>query len=153
LNGRSHFFNEDDLYQEAVVHLWTDFKEGKLSDKTSSYVLQGCYFYLKNYIRKTQDGASLVRLSCLGQDQEEIDLENFVSLKNPKTDLDDLSGKILLEDIQREPWTEREKDVLSLSLSGLTVREIGLKLGVSHVAIVKIRNKIKDKCQKFRNFF
>jgi len=153
LNGRFTFFNEDDLYQEAVVHLWADFKEGKLSDKTSSYVLQGCYFYLKNYIRKTQDGVSLVRLSSLSEDQEEVDLENLISLKKPQTDFNDLYSKIFLEDIQRENWTDREKDVLSLSLRGLTTREIGRQLGISHVAVVKIKSKIKDKCQKFRRFF
>lgn len=152
LNGRFTFFNEEDLYQEAVVHLWMDFKDGKLDDKTSSYVLQGCYFYLKNYIRKTQDGVSLVRLSSQEED-EDINLENLISLKNPGTDFKDLTNKIFLEDIQRENWTDREKDVLSLGLRGMTTREIGHALGISHVAVVKLKSKIKNKCLKFRKVF
>lgn len=55
LNGHYRSFNHDDLYQEATIHLWSNFLKGKLSDKTDSYILQGCYFHLKNYIRKVND--------------------------------------------------------------------------------------------------
>ena len=57
LNGHFTFMDHEDLFQEALLHLWTDFQNGSLSDKTDSYVLQGCYYHLKNYIRKVQDSA------------------------------------------------------------------------------------------------
>ena len=60
LNGHFTFFDEDDLFQEALEHLWMAFQDGSLGDKTDSYVLQGCYFHLKNYIRKTADKAKLI---------------------------------------------------------------------------------------------
>ncbi|MCX5704439.1 MAG: hypothetical protein NT066_08150 [Candidatus Omnitrophica bacterium] len=81
LNGHFSFFNDEDLYQEALIHLWLDFKEGKLSDKTDSYILQGCYFYLKNYIRKNYDKANLISLEKQNnQECEDFDLENVLSL-------------------------------------------------------------------------
>ena len=152
LNGHFTFFNEDDLYQEAMVHLWTDFQQGKLADKTDSYVLQGCYFYLKNYIRKTQDKASLVRLYTLNEDGEEADLEQWISLRTPQSDFEELRDRIFLEDIQDENWAAREKEILALSLDGFTTREIGQRLGISHVMVIKLKNKIKEKCQKYRCF-
>ena len=63
LNGHFTFFDEDDLFQEALEHLWLAFQDGTLGDKTDSYVLQGCYFHLKNYIRKTMDKAKLTSLN------------------------------------------------------------------------------------------
>ena len=119
---------------------------------TVSQYLADYTFDDKSHIRKTQDGVSLVRFSCFNEEEEEVDLENLISLKNPQTDFENLRGKIFLEDMQRENWTQREKDILSLSLNGLTVREIGEKLGISHVMVVKLRNKIREKCQKFRRF-
>ena len=44
--------------------------------------------------------------------------------------------------------TPREKEVFILALEGLTVREIGDRLGVSHVRVVKLRANIKEKCIK-----
>lgn len=62
LNGRFSFFNHEDLYQESLIHLWLKFKQGDLSDKTESYILQGCYFHLKNYIRKNCNKVKLLSL-------------------------------------------------------------------------------------------
>lgn len=56
LNGHFTFMDDQDLFQEALIHLWSCFQSGSLDDKTDSYILQGCYFHLKNYIRKAQDG-------------------------------------------------------------------------------------------------
>ena len=52
LNGHFSFFNDEDLFQEALIHLWEDYQKGKIQDKTDSYILQGCHFHLKNYLRK-----------------------------------------------------------------------------------------------------
>jgi RNA polymerase sigma factor (sigma-70 family) len=42
---------------------------------------------------------------------------------------------------------EREKEIVRLSAEGLTVREIGSRLGISHVMVVKMRKKIRIKCR------
>jgi DNA-directed RNA polymerase specialized sigma24 family protein len=77
LNGRFSFMDHDDLYQEAVLQLWIDFQSGRLEAKTDSYILQGCYFHLKNYIRKTQDSAKLVSLNTM-IDEESVRLEELI---------------------------------------------------------------------------
>ena len=43
--------------------------------------------------------------------------------------------------------SEKEKNVFSLLLEGYTVREVGYKLRVSHVRIVKLKQGIVKKCQ------
>ena len=74
LNGHYAFFNDEDLYQEALIHLWQDYQGGKLQDKTDSYILQGCYFYLKNYLRKAKIKAGWISLEALN-DEEGVSLE------------------------------------------------------------------------------
>ncbi len=151
LNGRFTFFTDDDLFQEALLHLWVDYKGDKLSDKTDSYILQGCYFHLKNYIRIVQDKSRLVSIDA-PVNEKNPELGCYGScLEDPKPYRDGIANKILIEDILNDGLTEREKEVFSFYLKGLTTREIGEKLGVSHVRVVKLQNKIKIKCQKFRD--
>ena len=130
-----------------MVHLWIDFREGILGDKTDSYILQGCYYHLKNYIRKTQDNAILVSLNNpIGEDgtvMEEILPADSI---NP---LEYLESKMEVETAGEKYFTQREKDVLSYFLEGMSMREIGRKIGISHVMVLKIRNKIKDKYERF----
>lgn len=151
LNGHFTFFNEEDLYQEALLHLWVDYTGGKLSDKTDSYILQGCYFYLKNYIRMTQDKTRLVSIDAAVSEDNSETISDELCLEDPKLCRNDASNKILIENILNDSLTEREKQVFSFYLKGLTTREIGERLGISHVRVVKLQSKIKVKCQKFRD--
>jgi RNA polymerase sigma factor (sigma-70 family) len=146
LNGHYSFFNDEDLYQEALVHLWVDYREGALDDKTDSYILQGCYFHLRNYLRKTQDSVIFLSLSNAGEDgmrpEEYLHLQDSGCLEKMESELQlELAGQTFL--------TEREKTILSLFMEGMSMREIGGRLGISHVMVLKIRNKIKEKYQTF----
>jgi len=149
LNGHFSFFNEEDLYQEALLHLWQDFCLGKLDNKTDSYILQGCYFHLKNYIRKTRDKSNLVSLNAMIE-EEGSNLEEILCLENSKSCLADLENKILIQEIQNNGLTQREKEIFCLSLEGLTTREIGKKLGISHVMVIKIKKKLHMKLEFFK---
>jgi len=149
LNGHFSFFNEDDLYQEALIRLWLDFKEGKLDDKTDSYILQGCYFHLKNYLRKVQDKARLISMDAL-IDEEGASLEEMLSSDNSGISFEDLDNQMLFERIDGCGVTEREKEVLSFCMQGFTIREVGKHLGISHVMVVKLKNKIQKKCEKLK---
>jgi RNA polymerase sigma factor (sigma-70 family) len=150
LNGHFSFFNDEDLFQEALAHLWVDFRAGKLDDKTDSYILQGCYFYLKNYLRKTQDKLRLVSIDTLA-DEGGLDLEETLAAEGPLSAYANLEEGLLSERIQGLGLTPRENDILSFSMKGLTVREIGKRLGISHVMVVKLKAKIQDKCGKLRD--
>jgi len=150
LNGHFSFFNDDDLFQEAMVRLWTDFQSGKLEDKTDSYILQGCYFHLKNYLRKTQDKVRLVSMDAL-VDEDGLDLGETLAAEEPLQVYDDLEEGALLERTHGLGLTPRENNILSLSMEGLTVREIGKRLGISHVMVIKLKGKIKDKCSSLKD--
>lgn len=148
LNGRFTFMNHDDLYQEALLGLWLDFQKGKLSDKNDSYILQGCYFRLKNYIRTVNDKANLVSLDALIETEKQ-GWEEKLPVDNPQKYFDCLENKLLVERIKNQ-IPERQKQVLELCLEGLTIREIGQRMGVSHVAVVKLKNRIKEILEKIQ---
>lgn len=135
LNGYFTFFDEDDLFQEALIHLWFEFKKGKLYNKTNSYILQSCYFYLNNYIRKNKKNCNIYSLDIIN-DKDENTLTEIENL---------LETKLLIEGIKNDGFTDREKRILLLSIEGFTVREIGKKLGISHVRVVKLKKRIKEK--------
>jgi len=149
LNGHFTFFSDEDLFQEALIRLLEDHREGKLEDKTDSYILQGCYFHLKNHIRKAQDKAPMVSLSSLLND-EGADLEDVLPSTLPISLPAFAQERVLVEDIEDSGLTEKEKRLVGLCMEGLTVREIGKKLGVSHVMVIRIRNDIRNKCRRFR---
>jgi len=110
LNGRFSSFSHEDLYQEALLHLWLDFKDEKLSNKTGSYILQGCYFYLKNYLRKVCNKVYTISLEQIrkGED-EDLDLGAVSSLEDPRSSLEVGHSKMLMEQIKNNGLTRREK--------------------------------------------
>ena len=155
LNGHFTFFNDEDLYQEAVVHLWQDFNQGKLSDKTDSYILQGCYFHLKNYIRTHRHKAKLISIEELADDEESRVPEEtpYLEDRNSSNLFDYLNSKLLAETICNNGLTRKEKGLLCLYKEGLTTREIGQRLGISHVMVVKLTSRIRSKCLKYGDGF
>lgn len=148
LNGHHSFFDDDDLYQEALVHLWNTYTLGTLEDKTDSYILQGCYYYLKNYLRKVREKMIVVSLNDpVGEDNKL--LEEIVASEDA-TSFDYLEGKLYAEAaIKQSCLSAREQEVLSLLMEGMTVRETGSRLGMSHVMVIKIKNKISEKYMHF----
>jgi RNA polymerase sigma factor (sigma-70 family) len=147
LNGHFAFFNDEDLYQEALTRLWVDYGEGTLGDKTDSYILQGCYFHLRNYLRKVQDNVILVSFNT-SSGEDGVRLEESVPVDDGIW-VDQLESRLQLEVAERKYFTEREKEVLTFILQGMSMREIGGRLGISHVMVLKIRNKIKEKYLQF----
>ena len=150
LGGHSSFFNDEDLFQEAITRLWQDFLAGKLDDKTDSYLLQGCYFHLKNYLRIAKDKAKLISLNTFfsGND-EEANLDETLYLGSTESHFDEVNSSLLVEDIMNDGLTKREKQVFSLCLEGLTVREMALRLSISHVRVIKIEKNMRRKLKKF----
>ncbi len=146
LNGHYRSFNHDDLYQEAIIHLWGNFLKGKLSDKTDSYILQGCYFHLKNYIRKVNERSNIVSIdAALGMD-DNTTMENVLGEYWSCGDCrEDLHNKLLAQSIRNNGFNRREKMLLEYFSQGLTTRDIGKRLEVSHVTVLKMMRKIRQK--------
>jgi len=150
LNGRYRSFSHDDLYQEALLHLWNNFNAGKLEDKTDSYILQGCYFHLKNYIRKVNERPNVISLDMAVGDEENVSLEEILYLKfGIQEDCrESLHAKFLVDAIQNNGFNPKEKRILMFLKDGLTTRDIGERLGLSHVSIVKAVKKIREKARQ-----
>lgn len=146
LNGHYSFFNDEDLFQEAMVRLWSDYREGALEDKTDSYILQGCYFHLRNYLRKSADNTVLLSLSEPSGEGGMM-LEELL-YHHDGDPVGRMEGELQME--MAQTWlTDRERHILDLFMEGMTMREIGGKLGISHVMVLKIRNRIKEKYSGF----
>lgn len=149
LNGHYRSFNHEDLYQEATIHLWSDFLKGKFSDKTDSYILQGCYFHLKNYIRKVNERFNIVSIDAALSTNDEATVEDILGQYWSCPDCrQDLHNKILVENLRSNGFNPKEKRLLDYFSQGLTTRDIGKRLGVSHVSVVKLMRKIRIKARK-----
>ena len=146
LNGHFTFTDDQDLFQEALIHLWSHFQSGNLDDKTDSYILQGCYFHLKNYIRKSQDTATILSLNTIMEEDGPYLEEVLVA--DDLASYDQVEAVLQIEAMADSGISQREREVLFFCLEGLTMREIGKKLGISHVSVVKIRNKIRERYEK-----
>lgn len=146
LDGKYASFSDDDLYQEALLRLWQKHNENMLFDKTESYIIQGCSFDMRNYIRTHFKGLDRRSISAYAQINKEGDyLIDFLPARATNTREEVYDAGMLLEDI-RKKLSARENIVLERSADGLTTREIGDELGVSHVMVVKIKKKIRHKC-------
>lgn len=134
----------EDLVQEMHVHLWTEWVRGALQDKTKSYILQSCWFHIKNFWRT--EGDKLNALSI----HKPLDADNEILLGDTIPDrsislLEETRWRIYIHKISNNGLTPREKEVFALSMDGYTLREIGSKLNVSFVMIHKIRQSIISK--------
>ena len=149
-NGKYIILNEDDLYQEAVLHLWQEWKDNILEDKTDSYILQGCYYYLKNYLRRTckkDDIRSLSLNKSINDTAQE--LEQILACEDSERAFETVDENLLKENIEKQ-LTLKEKQIFELLFSGFTSREIGAKFGISHVMVIKMKKKIRKKCRGIR---
>ncbi len=145
-NGHGSFIDDGDLYQEMCIHLWNKFKDGVPDGINEAYIVRGCEFYILNYLRKVREKVILLSL-------EESVNENGKTLKDILPDIKEpvdrcIDRKAVIEDVKNNGFSRREKEVFLLLLEGYTVREIGGKLGISHVMVVKFKQRIIKKCQK-----
>jgi len=149
LNGHYRSFNHDDLYQEATIHLWSNFLKGKLSDKTDSYILQGCYFHLRNYIRKINERSNIISVDTVLSNNEGATVENALGEFWACADCrEDLHNKFLVQSIRSNSFNSKEIKLLDYFSQGLSTRKIGKRMGVSHVRVVKMMRKIRAKSKR-----
>src|SRR3990167_7183498 len=146
LDGKYTSFNDDDLFQEAALNLWQKYREGRTGEDTDSFILQGCYFFLKNYIRKNYKRIDRQSLSLekIFEDGN-ISLQNRLPALGRKEVTAIFSGRFLMEDFAKV-LTGKERKILTFKVEGRSTREIGRFLGMSHVMVVKLMKGIRNKC-------
>lgn len=139
----SQSIDKDDLYQEMLFHLWERWRKGEFEDKNDAYIKGSCWFHLKNYLRKFREKAKLVSLyEPLGENG--ITLEELIPDQKPLI-TQKWDDAIFIQQMKEKELTRREKEVAELLSQGYTLREIGKRLGVSHVMVLKIKEKIAKK--------
>ena len=102
--------------------------------------------HLKNYLRKFREKAKLVSL------QEPFG-ENGVPLEELIPDQKSLiterwDDAIFIQQMKEKELTRREKEVAEFLSQDYTLRDIGKKLGISHVRVLKIKENIGKKFKK-----
>lgn len=133
----------DDLAMEMFYHLWGMWKRGRIKDKTRSFILQGCKFHALNYLRKRGSSKELISLQE-PINEEGLFLEEIIP-DNASLFVETLEVNTTVEKIRNNGLTPRERQVFDLALREYTLREIGRKLGISHVRAVKILQQVREK--------
>ena len=148
-NGRSCAFDRDDLYQEMTSHLWNNFKDGVPEGLNDTYIIKGCEFHILNYMRKEKE--KVYRVSMEQPLNEKGDTLRETLSDNSEGLDKRVDKKMLIDYIMNNGFSKREKEVFSLILQGYTVREAGRELGISHVMVVKLKNRLINKVTRLIN--
>lgn len=138
---------KEDLYQEAVGNLYDKFLKGECEGKNDTYLVNSCRFALNNYIRKKRKNNSKIKIILLGELGWEID-EKFFDIIYTRGNGFEYNEDIYIEEIVSVAKLDlKETEVLKLLFSGFTIRQCSKNLGVSHVTILKIKNRISKKIE------
>lgn len=142
----SSAIDKEDLYQEILFSLWERWRKGEFFDKTDGYIRGSCYFTLKNYLRKSKEKVKLVSLQePLGENG--LLLEEFIPDQKPLI-TERWDDAIFIQQMKEKELTRREKEVAEFLSQGYTLREIGMKLSISHVRVLKIKENMGKKFKK-----
>ena len=144
-NSCGFFIDQDDLYQEMCVYLWDNFKDGVPAGINNTYIIRGCEFYISNYLRKKREKVVILSLNK-PIDKNGGSLENILAETNVALDKS-VVNEITIDQIKKNGLTKREKEVFALLLKGYTAREAGKELGISHVMVIKFKQRIIKKWQ------
>ncbi len=147
ININCQYIDSDDLYQEILLYLWLEKEKGQLKNKNDSYILQGCYYFLKNYIRKNIKTVAVSKQPYPSREEMSYGMKEATELATKSDNKYFLDEYLYLDEFSKQ-LSMREKILLDFLIKGLTNREIAKKLGVSHAMVAKIRKKIKQKYQE-----
>ncbi len=131
---------QDDLMQEALLHLWQ--QEMEIPAQTESWYLQSCRFHMLSYLNRGRSVDSFKRRHDQCRTDEETELgqspgENGES----ESPLDSLYVRDIV-DLLSKRLNVREQDILAQLMQGAGPREIARKLSISHQSVSKHRQKL-----------
>jgi RNA polymerase sigma factor (sigma-70 family) len=141
-------FSPEDLFQEALVHLWQ--KEQEQPNQSRSWYVQSCCYYLQNLLRMGRS------VDCAKRNGERVTVgDDVVENAGDQEDIGDFANRIdAAGDVVAEVSARDFEAVLAGRLcaldglllerlaAGFTLREVGEQLGISHAAVVKHRRRI-----------
>jgi len=131
----------DDLYQEAMIHLWLT--EMRRPGQTESWYLKSCKFRLLHYLasgRSVDSGKRRIgQLHC----EKEVDQAGeFPAHVDPGDPVFGLVSTRDLMSVLSCHLLPVEKAVLGYLADGLGVREIGRRMDISHTMVRRHRTAI-----------
>jgi len=143
---RGYSFDKDDLYQEMTAYLWGKFKFGVPEGFNDTYIIKGCEFHILNYMRKEKEKVYRISMEEPFNESGDALRDTFQDSSLP---LDvSIDRKMMVDHIMNNGFSKREKDVFGLLLEGYTVRETGERLGISHVMVIKLKNRLLNEVTK-----
>jgi RNA polymerase sigma factor (sigma-70 family) len=131
----------EDLLQEAMIHLWLT--ETRRPGQTRSWYLQSCRFHLQHYLNcgRSIDSAKRWR--------DQLPLNDYWDEEETSIEEADSGNSVLTYVNAREiismlvpHLSALERGVLNCLADGLSAREIGRKLKMSHTMVIRHRRKI-----------
>ncbi|HAM38311.1 MAG TPA: hypothetical protein DCP53_02760 [Elusimicrobia bacterium] len=149
-NNYSNYVDKNDLFSEMILHLWQEWKCKKFDNKTKSYIIQSCYFYLRNYLRINEDKYKILSLDDSVND-DGLTVKDTIS-DNSVPMLDVVEYDMVFQKIVNNGLSRIEKEIYKLIYNEYTVREIGKKLNISHTMVVKHKKNILKKVSKYYDF-
>ncbi len=120
----------DDLYQEGLIWLWEGHRKGAWAGRPDGWILGGARFHLMN--RRRREALRRRKEAPLGADPA----------ADPSEAID---RRLLVREMLDDGLLPDEKEALRLRYGGLTIREAGRRMGVSHVRVVQLQQSIREK--------
>lgn len=145
-NGRNLFIDADDLCQEMSIYLWNNYKDGVPAQINDAYIVNGCKLHICNYLRKNRPKATVLSLENPLDENGKTIKDNLCSQAESLHRC--LDRKMTFAQILNNGFSRREKEVVLYLTKGFTLREIGIKLGISHVMVLKYKKRVIKKWQR-----
>jgi len=136
---------EEDLIQEAIIHLWL--REKEKPGQRHSWYIQSCRLHLQNFLRKGRsvDGGKRRRATV----KFELETPNGAEPSVEGSPLSLVCARDLLAELGK--WlTPVEKRTLNLMHDGLSLREVAARLDLSHTTILRHRRNIAALTRRLR---
>ena len=140
----------EDLSQEALIRLWME--ETRHPGQTESWYLQNCHYHLQNSLnrgrsvdspkRRPQSAACSAPVPTL--DESTATGDDFPDSCSNGVESDIVSAICAHDAFSALQYhlTLRQRNILSCFMDGSGAREIARELGVSHVSVLKHRQRI-----------
>ena len=130
---------QEDLFQEAVIHLWL--REEECPGQSQSWYIQSCRFYLQNLLRKGRSVDSGRHRPTAALHTGDAEEPEEVSAEIHDTLFALVCARDLVSELSK--WLSPvERQILDLGVDGLSLREIAVRLGLSHTTVNKYRRNI-----------
>jgi len=84
-------------------------------------------------------------------DEDLTKLQDVLSLETEASNNEGPDKDALMQEVFEKELNRKEKEIFFFYLQGWTTREIGERLGISHVSVVQMEKKIREKCKELKD--